>query len=238
LKVIKSFIRICITLILIVPCSCDKEGPETVTLKWIDSVNGELFDPINEQEYNVIKIGNQVWFAENLKATRYANDDIIPDGTNIGELSFDTPADYRFSYDDDPGNAEVYGYLYTWSAVEENRNVCPEGWHVPSELEWTELRDYFGGTSGTGGVLKEQGFDHWNDPNQGATNESGFSALPGGIRINDGTFQDLGKFGLWWSSTLSTEYHAWYQLLSSTSSNTYWWEGIRNYGLSVRCVQD
>ena len=228
-----------ITLIFVFQSSCDKKDAEKkVTLTWIDSVNGRLFDPINEQEYDVVKIGDQVWLAENLKSTRYANDEIIPDGTNIGELPYDTLFDYYFSYDDDPRNAEVYGYLYTWTVVEDNRNLCPEGWHVPSEQEWTELNDHFGGTSGTGGILKEQGFDHWNDPNQGATNESRFTALPGGIRTNDGVYDDLGELGMWWSSTMANEIDAWYQCLTSTSSNTYWWTGRKNYGLSVRCVED
>lgn len=98
----------------------------------------------------------------------------------------------------------IYGRLYNWYTVEDSRNICPEGWHVPTDSEWALLEDYLGGSEIAGGKLKEGGTSHWVNPNAGATNESGFTALPGAARYRDGFVTDIGYFGNWWSS--SNEY--------------------------------
>ena len=129
-----------------------------------------------------------------------------------------------------------YGYLYNWYAVVDSRNVCPVDWHVPSDTEWTVLTDYLGGTPGVGKKMKEAGLVHWNSPNTGATNESGFSGLPGGFR--NGPFYNLGNLGFWWSATDSSTYLAPGRYLTfnnSLVSRNYY---IKESGFSVRCVRD
>ncbi|MEQ9412714.1 MAG: fibrobacter succinogenes major paralogous domain-containing protein, partial [Cyclobacteriaceae bacterium] len=151
--------------------------------------------------YNTIKIGNQVWMAENLKTTHYADGTPIPYVS--GESNWDaltTTSKAYCWYDDDINNKNTYGALYTWSAAMKDatsatanpsgvQGVCPTDWHLPSDAEWTELINYLGGPSIAGGKLKEAGLLNWLSPNEAATNESHFTALPGGYRVNDGTFE-------------------------------------------------
>jgi uncharacterized protein (TIGR02145 family) len=151
--------------------------------------------------YSIKTIGVQVWMAENLKATRYRNGDIIetttPDTLDIsGE---DTPR-YQWAVNGFESNVAAYGRLYTWYAVTDNRNVCPAGWHVPTDAEWIALSTYLGGDIVAGGKLKETGTIHWNGPNTGATNESGFTALPSGYRHSGQFDSNFGYTGYWWSS--------------------------------------
>jgi len=157
-------------------------------------MNGVVKD-VDGNSYKTIKIGNQIWMAENLKTTHYANGDAIPDGTGAGDISGETDPKYWFAYVDDLNNVTTYGRLYTWYTVIDSRNVCPDGWHVPTDTEWTTLTDYLGGTSVAGGKLKETGTTHWTTPNTGATNETGFTALPGGYRSNNGAFLCIGIYG-------------------------------------------
>jgi uncharacterized protein (TIGR02145 family) len=188
--------------------------------------------------YTTIKIGNQVWIAENLKTTHYANGDAIPDGTGAGNIFSETDPEYWFAYDDDLDNVSNYGRLYTWYTVTDSRNVCPDGWHVPTDAEWTELTDYLGGTSISGGKLKETGTTHWNSTNTGATNETGFTALPGGMRNGGGTFYNIGSYGFWWSSTESSTTLSWARSLSYMSTNVYRDGYSKESGYSVRCLRD
>lgn len=121
------------------------------------------------------------------------------------------------------------------------QGACPTGWHLPSNAEWTELIDYLGGENGTGGKLKETGRTHWNSPNTEATNETGFTALPGGCRHVDdtfGTFAGVGETGFWWSATEGNDPTAWIRQLEHTdgdaSNNNY----NKELGFSIRCVKD
>jgi len=139
-------------------------------------------EDIDGNVYETIQIGDQLWMAENLKTTHYNNGDEIPYPSNEDFGSFDE-GQYGV-YDNDPSNADVYGNLYNFAAVDDDRGLCMEGWHVPSDGEWTVLTDYLGGSSVAGGKMKEEGLDHWNSPNTGATNESGFTGLPAGYRYN------------------------------------------------------
>jgi len=134
-------------------------------------------DDIEGNSYKWLRIGDQLWMAENLKTTKYANGDVIPDGTGVGDLLGATEPKYWFAYNDDLNNSNTYGLLYTWHTIKDSRNVCPAGWHVPSDDEWDELAGY-----GEGYKLKETGTTHWQSPNDGATNETGYTALPGGYR--------------------------------------------------------
>ena len=214
-----------------------------------DLLNNGFTDPRDGNHYNTVKIGNQIWMAENLK--------YLPSVVGPGTGSQTTPYYYVYGYDGTnitdakaTANYTTYGVLYNWSAAMNGaassttnpsgiQGVCPTGWHLPSDAEWTELTDYLGGTTIAGGKLKETGTTHWASPNTGATNETGFTALPGGYRNNNGTFLDLGYYGSWWSATENNAATAWSRLMNFNSSIVF-----RNYyynkelGFSVRCVRD
>jgi len=220
---------------------------EPATKKYVDA----LLQRINELEsqpgivkdydgnlYTTVKIGNQVWIAENLKTTHYANGDAIPDGTGAGDISGETDPEYWFAYNDDLNNVSTYGRLYTWYTVTDPRNVCPDGWHVPSFAEWTQLTDYLGGNSVAGGKMKETGTSHWNSPNTTATNESGFTALPAGSRNYWGVFGSIGNYGNWWTSTEANATDAWFRYLYYDNANESWNYNDKESGYSVRCLRD
>lgn len=203
-------------------------------------------DDIDGNTYNVVFIGNQVWMADNLRVTKYRNGDII--GTTIPatkDISNELTPKYQWSINGDESTTEVYGRLYTWYAVCDNRNICPVGWHLPDETEWTTLVNYLGGSSVAGGKMKSTGTltdqsGLWNYPNLGATNQSGFSATPAGIRGNSmDIFVSLGDYAHYFISN---------QSLSNTSieciSLSYIGQSCiinavgKENGISVRCVKD
>ena len=200
--------------------------------------------------YNTVIIGTQEWMAEDLKVTHYPNGNAIPhvtDNTIWGNLEDNNTDDAYCFYNNNSGTD--YGALYTYAAAigddwardnADGQGVCPDGWHLPSDAERTELTDYLGGTSVAGGILKETGTTHWNSPNTGATNESGFSALPGGYRSynSDGTFNHVGNYGNWWSSTEYGSSIAYYHNLYYNSAGGARYKNGKSYGYSVRCVRD
>lgn len=131
------------------------------------------------------------------------------------------------------------GKLYNWYAVTDPRGLAPEGWHVPSDAEWTTLTTFLGGEYVAGGKMKEAGTAHWLAPNGGATNSSGFTGLPGGYRNSYGTFYTIGNYGYWWSSTEPTTYDAWYRYLAYDGGDVGRGFGnVKPYGFSVRCLRD
>ena len=194
-----------------------------------------------------IQIGDQCWMKENLKVTHYRNGDELPTGHSNSEWRDldQTEIGAYAVYDDDSSNADVYGYLYNWHAIIDERGICPEGWHVPDNNDWLTLSDYLGEQSVAGGKLKEctEGScpesDYWISPNTGATNESGFTGLPGGHRDgSNGYYFNMSLFGYFWSSTESSDAHALLERLEYNSvglqSGGFW----KTYGLSVRCISD
>jgi len=202
---------------------------------------------VDGNQYGVVKIGTQVWMAENLKSTKYNDGTVIPNVTVDATWAALTTGAYC-DYDNTPSNATTYGRLYNWYAVDNNaatkvasnggKNVCPTSWHVPSDAEWTTLTDYLGGEAVAGDKLKETGLTHWIDPNTGATNETGFTALPGGYRYRDGTYYANGYNGLWWSSTEHSTTIAWGRTMDYTDADVYRGYYDWRYGFSVRCVRD
>ena len=216
----KKTLLIALPLLLIVGCS-----------KPID------VDDVDGNSYKTIRIGDQVWMAENLKVTHYRNGDEIPTGLDNASWSSTTNGAYAV-YDDNESNADTYGYLYNWFAVDDSRNIAPEGWHVPTDDEWQTLVDYLGGSSVAGGKLKEEGTTHWDSPNFGATNESGFTALPGGYRSIDGYYSSVGNYGFFWSSAEYGSGHAWTRVLLYTVSDVVRSYGSKHCGFSVRCIRD
>jgi uncharacterized protein (TIGR02145 family) len=215
-------------------------------------MNGIVKD-IEGNTYKTIKIGNQVWMAENLKTTKYRNGDLIGTTTPATlDISGETTPKYQWAYDGNESNVAIYGRLYTWYAVTDSRNVCPAGWHVPIDAEWTTLKDYltnngygYGGsgsdiaksmaaTSGwtTYGTVGTVGND------QASNNRSGFTALPGGYRGGSGYFDSIGYTGSWWSSSAYDATYAWHSILLYTKENAGRYYNSKELGFSIRCVRD
>jgi len=188
--------------------------------------------------YETIQIGEQVWMAENLKVTHYRDGSEIPNVTNNGDwgnLSIGAYCDY----DNNPSNSETYGRLYNWYTVDDDRGVCPEGFHVPSDEEYTVLTDFLGGENVAGGKMKETGLGHWNSPNTGATNESGFTGLPAGYRsYSNGNYVSMGSSGYFWSSSEASSLYAWYRRLYYANSYVTRLSGSKRFGFSIRCLGD
>jgi uncharacterized protein (TIGR02145 family) len=218
------------------------KGGQTI----IDITVIRIVSDIDNNRYRMVKIGNQWWIGSNLKVVHYRNGDAIPNVTDGTEWSHLETAAYC-DYDNNPMIARTYGRLYNWFAVTDGRNIAPEGWHVATDEEWQILADYLGGNSVAGGKLREAGTTHWYSPNEGATNESGFSALPSGNRIHgpggigaheEGAFGMLGYGTDFWTSTeylggLSFQRSLFYR-------NTEIERGRYSFtdGFSVRCVRD
>jgi len=222
-------------------------------------ITGTFIDSRDNTEYSWVQIGEQIWMAENLK--------YLPSVVGPGTGSYSEAYCYVYGYDGTSisaakatENYATYGVLYNWTAAMNGaessdanpsgvQGICPDGWHLPSDAEWKQLEMYLGmsetdvnstGWRGTveGGKLKEAGTTHWADPNAGANNESGFTALPGGDRNGNGGFSSIRGDGYWWSSTENFTNLAWYRSLYYYDSNV-----DRNYyyksmGFSVRCLRD
>jgi uncharacterized protein (TIGR02145 family) len=173
---------------------------------------------------------------ENLKTTKYRNGDAIPNVSGSW-TSLSTGA-YSW-YNNDGANKAVYGGYYNWYAVGDSRNIAPAGWHVPTEDEWNILTNYLGGANVAGGKLKEAGTAHWMSPNTGATNSTGFTALPGGIRNHyDGSFTGIGSSTFWWVGTELNAGWAWARILRNNNAAVEVNSGVKEFGLPVRCVRD
>jgi uncharacterized protein (TIGR02145 family) len=188
--------------------------------------------------YKTILIGNQEWMAENLKAIHYRNGDLIPNVTdNAAWGSLSSGAWCHFN--NDPQFECPYGKLYNWYTVVDSRNVCPAGWHIPSDSEWTTLTDYLGGVAISSGKMKTAGTQYWLSPNTNATNESGFSGLSGGIRNSfSGGYSDVGSYGFWWSSSESSATFALSRYLNYYFGITVGSSYDKSFGFSVRCLKD
>jgi uncharacterized protein (TIGR02145 family) len=226
-------------LILISVCiqSCKKE-----VNKVIQDADGNV--------YTSVTIGEQEWMVENLKTTKYNNGDAIQ--TTDSDISDESAPEYQWAYAGDESNVATYGRLYTWYTVKDSRNICPVGWHVPTDDAWTKLTDYL---INHGYAYKVIGTDisksmaaasAWNTYDQAGTvgndqasnNHSGFSAVPGGIRLSNGSFSYIGQNATWWSYTPISDTYA-YNLTLTYSlgyviKNSY----LMNAGYSVRCMRD
>lgn len=220
-------------------------------------ITGTFIDSRDNTEYSWVQIGEQIWMAENLK---YLPSVVGPSTGSDTEAYY-----YVYGYESTDVDAAkatenyaTYGVLYNWTAAMNGaessdanpsgvQGICPDGWHLPSDAEWKQLEMYLGmsetdvnstGWRGTveGGKLKEAGTTHWADPNAGANNESGFTALPGGSRNDGGGFYGIRDYGRWWSSTGSD--NAWYRLLNYSNSNVSRSVNYSSIGFSVRCLRD
>lgn len=176
---------------------------------------GTFIDSRDGRSYKTATIGAQTWMAENL-AYKACDGGCWP-------------------YENKDANAAIYGYLYSWEA---SKKLCPSLWHLPTDAEWSALVGALGGEGTAGGKLKEAGASHWANPNTGATNETGFSALPGGGRSYDGKFSTIGHDGSWWTSTEDDAISAWYRGLYDKTGEARRFRSIKSNGFSVRCVRE
>lgn len=205
-------------------------GNSANEIRWYENetIKNETVIDFDGNIYNTIEIGNQTWLKENLKSLHYS------DGTEITEV---------WSYDDNEANAEIYGRLYSWdgamnySTIESSQGICPDGWHIPSEYEWTELGNFLGGDNIAGGKLKESGSEHWLSPNTGATNESGFTALPAG-EYDDTHYQLINKSAVIWSSTETSTSKCKYRYLSHDDAELHSYDYYKDFRYSVRCLKN
>jgi len=235
-----------LALILIISCKKSEQKPDNPTNdKTTALFNSQLtYGSLTDQDGNVYKtisIGTQTWMAENLRTTHYSNGDPIPEVTgNTPWIALNTGAYCNYNNSQNNDTIATFGRLYNWHAISDIRNIAPIGWHIPSESEWNQLKLFL--DSDAGGKLKEAGIVHWIVPNTGATNESGFTALPGGSRLyTDGSYNNIGEMGEWWSSSQSTNFVdnaivavLFYNYADGGGSASY----NKANGYSVRCVKD
>lgn len=226
-----SHLFIAMGLLILLTFSCNKDDdnnvappPPTVT-----DIDGNV--------YNIVTIGTQTWLVENLKVTKYNDTTDIPLVTGSTAWENLTTSAYCWYENNEAAHKNPYGALYNWYTVNTS-NLCPTGWHVPTNLEWIILTDFLEGESLAGGKLKETGTSHWASPNTAATNESGFTALPGGARFSFGPFNFVGDYGYWWSSSESNTAEAWGRRMDYDSSHVFRDSFIKQSGFSVRCLKD
>lgn len=208
----------------------------------VPSSPGPILTDVEGNEYQTVQFGNgQLWMAENLRTSRYSNGDVIPEvviDNNWHDLS--TGAWSRYEHYSEYEN--IYGKLYNWYSVNDSRNVCPIDWHVPGKEEWMTLIDFLGGEGVAGGKIKTAGAE-WTQPNEGATNESGFTGLPSGYRANWGSFYGLNTGGSWWSSSSAPPVNAfnqlaWFVRVGNLSQDVRVDYLDRTSGHAVRCLKD
>jgi uncharacterized protein (TIGR02145 family) len=215
-------------------------------IQWQNFTNiVEMSGPVSDVDgnsYSTVAIGTQVWMAENLKTTKLNDSQLVPLTTSTTDWKTLTTPGYCWYNNDATSYKDVYGAIYNWYSVSTGK-LCPTGWHVPSDAEWTILINYLGGSGIAGGKLKETGTVHWDIPNQGATNETRFTALPGGARDLNLGFRSIRLDGHWWSATESTydTTNAWMVYIPYDESSiilSFCCINQKNYGYSVRCLKD
>ena len=213
--------------LLIFTSSCKKDG---------DSGTTTVLD-IDGNQYELVEIGTQTWLKQNLKTTKFKNGEsilkVLEGDATWGFL----PTAAMGIFNEDNSINEMYGSLYNWYATSDARGICPEGYHVPSKTEWTELIDHLGGASVAGDKLKEAGLEHWLMGNNG-TNNSKFTALPGGFRPPTGISADTSVVAWFWSSTSESSNTGISYRLLYNQSDIMALDISKKYGFSCRCLQD
>jgi len=236
MKAIKLTLIISITtsLVFLSLLGCVKENsiPTPQSENTVTDIDGNI--------YKTVTIGNQVWMAENLKTTKYNSGKKInfPD-TNKTIWNQDTAGAYAW-YNNETNFKNVYGALYNWYAVVNTEKLCPAGWKVPSTTDFFELERFLGGRTKAAGKLKQEGLTNWESPNEGATNMTGFTALPGGIRVSDGNYYQLGQYGHWWTIVNSQDSFSKAFALTLRYDYDYFDYSViqKEFGLSVRCIKN
>ena len=246
---------------LITAIAVDNMGDDAIDRATISLKDQGTVTDYDGNIYNWTRIGDQRWMVENLKSTHYSDGTEIPfvESTYGWENLLDTDMGYCY-LESSSANKDVYGALYNWAAVMNGQGssdnvpsgvqgVCPTGWHLPSDAEWKELEVFLGldtlnvdniGWRGfnEGGKLKEEGTEHWDSPNTGATNIRDFTALPGGYRIYYGAFNELGFGAYFWSATEFNSTQSWKRYLHADKQSIGRKMELKNSGFSVRCIED
>jgi uncharacterized protein (TIGR02145 family) len=227
-----KYVLLMLILAGVLGCRTGSDKAKSEEKEQIIDVDGNL--------YNTITIGDQVWMEENLKTTRYNDGTPIPMVENYDEWAELTLPAYCW-YNNDSLNGVEFGALYNGYVIESEK-LCPEGWHVPTDEEWKALETAVGGADVAGGALKEAGTDFWKTPNTGASNNSGFSARPGGYRSYDGPFNLKRTYGFWWTSSLKSWYGApprfLYREIRYNGQDIRMNISEKGSGLSVRCIKN
>lgn len=197
---------------------------------------------IKNNEIPSVKIGNQIWMKKNLDIEYFRNGDKISQIADSLEWSKTAKPAWCY-YNNDPILGRIYGKLYNQYAIEDPRGLAPIGWKIPKEKDWEILENFLGDSSKAGGILKatgtiEGGTGLWHEPNFGATNISGFTALPGGYRFPNGTFHGIGYYGYWWAFTGVDTNNTWHRFLHYQGSYIHLLDYGTNAGLSVRCIKE
>ena len=235
-----KFVRYITQFILLIFLSCSKNPTRLEDLSTVIDVDGNV--------YGIIKIGKQLWMAENLKVTRYRNGDTIPHVVSAYEWHGLRNGAYCI-FNNDSLNFSKLGCLYNWDAVNDIRKISPKGWRVPTDDDWKELEIQLGmepdsadihGFRGTdeGGKLKEVGTIHWLFPNQGATNSSGFNAISCGFRSSGGNFWALGYRTYFWTETEDDSSHAWGRGLYHDRADIIRGNFAKANAFSIRCLKN
>jgi uncharacterized protein (TIGR02145 family) len=189
------------------------------------------------KECTLISTGTQTFMDKNLVVVTYRNGDVIPQVTDQTAWASLTTGAWCH-YNNDPANDTIYGKLYNWYAVNDPRGLAPQGWHIPTSAEWQCFSISLGGEFVAGGKMKTTGTSRWKSPNTGATNESRFAGLPGGLRSYVGTFASVGTNGFWWSATENGSTDAWVSTLYYNDGMLVTGANLKKSGLSVRCFRD
>jgi len=210
---------------------------DLITYRTSNNQSNTISD-VDKNLYKTVHIGNQLWMAENLRVTHYQDGteiNLIRDNKTWSNLQ---TGSYCW-YNNDSIHKNLYGAIYNFYAVCNSHKLCPMGWHVPTDIEWTILVDFLGGKNIAGGKLKEVGLSNWKYPNICANNSTGFTALPGGYRIgNSGSFYDFGSVGFWWSSTEYNSEYAYLRYINNNNSSLKKNFYVKRFGFSVRCIKD
>jgi len=232
---IMSLCKVLFTVCTIVFFSSFKVGEkELPTNKTPQNTQATIKD-IDGNEYKIIEIGKQQWMAENLKTTRFRNGKKIANVKDSSRWAVFNSGAYC-AYSNDSLKIKTQGLLYNWFAVVDSQKICPIGWHVPTDNDWTVLEENLGGSDVAGGKLKDT-TNVW-PTSFGASNEIGFNGLPSGCRTDKGTFNSFGYYGLWWASTENYTTYAWYRCINYNSINLFRHYYYKRYGFSIRCIKD
>ena len=222
-----SFTTSDITNVMGIPCA------GTPTVKDIDG-----------NSYNTVQIGTQCWTKENLRVSKFRDGSIIPldesggtSGNSSAQIWSNRTTGARTVFGHNPANLASLGYLYNWYVISDPKGLCPSAWHVPSDAEWTTLTTLLGGESVAGGKMKSISTTYWNLSNVAPTNESGFSTLPGGYRVNEGSFNNINLNAFFWSATELDRNDAWHRYLNY-NDNVFVNYFNKSFGASVRCIKD
>lgn len=199
----------------------------------------ETLGDIDGNTYLTVTIGTQVWMSSNLRTTKYSDGtDIDYPGADNSVWQLNSTGAYAWYDNDESTNRAPHGALYNWHAVNNSAGLCPAGWKVPDDSDWTTLITYLGGDSDAGGEMKETGFDYWDSPNTGATNESGFSARGSGLRGAGGGYSFMGIYGGYWSSTDPGGASANLKIIANNGANIQTSNNSKEDGLSIRCIKE